>query len=272
MEERAGLVFFAGATLPVDSPISDGAAKLFIRFPSNPNLIPVNGAPPTLSYLYDMKEFEFVPAIVERFRKSKVRSFIEETYETTISYDIFCTRYGKPYTGERQFTFSPINFGDDGGITNYVYLDKVRSNIQKLIDNGGADYAGKTVDEIITEYYGGPEILQKINESAVKVVMIHNRNPDNWAYLLPHARNSTQVWAVQPHQSTDKTSLTVAFKDGKGSFNVEPNYLLNEDTNPRREVLSSICLAGSLSDAGGLSTDFTALFFHNPSPTKNSKK
>lgn len=57
--------------------------------------------------------------VVDRFKKSKVADFAKETYETTIEYDIFCTRYGKPYTGDRTFKFESKNGVDGGGILNY---------------------------------------------------------------------------------------------------------------------------------------------------------
>lgn len=167
-----------------------------------------------------MREYEFAPVVVDRFRKSKVLNFAEETYETIIQYDIFCTRFGIPYTGERTFTLSSQDQGDTSGIKNYLDLNVVRDNIQKLITNS-KDYEGKTVDQIIQEYYGGQEILDKIIKAAQYTKQIHSSGKDlQAAYLLPGAKCELDIWKVKPLEQTENNEVKIYFQEGKGTFGV----------------------------------------------------
>jgi len=87
---------------------------------------------------------------VDRFLKSPVLDFAKETYSTHIKYDIFCTKFGNPYTGKRTFTLTSRNDGDLSGVDNYLDLKGVRDRIQNLIEKSKDEaYAQKTVDQII---------------------------------------------------------------------------------------------------------------------------
>lgn len=154
---------------------------MIMKFDSNPDI--ADDVP--LVHSYDMQEFEYVPEIVERFKKSKVQSFISQTYEEFIEYDIYCSRFGKPFTGKKKFIFSERTGGDNNGIENYLNLTTVRDNIQALIDAKMEPYGMKTVDEVIVDVYGSKEGLKKIVEVANKINRLRVQNGNSWGYRLP---------------------------------------------------------------------------------------
>lgn len=156
MEEKGGLVFIPGVNsfFPKDSALAVyGKSKILFKFADHPDLYPVEDkgkfVKPPLSYECDMYEIEFQSSIVEPFRKNKLLSFEYEEYEPSIQYDVFCKRYGKPFTGERKFTLKACDYAVIKTASNYLDLGVVRSNLQKLIDTGKPPYAGRTVDQLI---------------------------------------------------------------------------------------------------------------------------
>ena len=245
------------------------------------------------SYSLSGSEPEFVVTMNDPAVKNKLINNGEtvtlRAYENSIDVQLYCTRYGQPYTtttdiglslgssfgidtgGARQYNSNFSNFDSSWKSPEEKIQAKLLASSEFRDKYGNLDEIDQTVfqghlDEIVTtaDYV--------IDSSKLDMQHQPGEIPTSFSWLVPSTQNT---FALNFLSSTGVKSTTadVAFVNGIASVKLALNTDLTEDTNPRFPTLESLAVQGNISVTGNPSTenlDFCCIFFQNPSTTTKS--